>query len=186
LNLGEQVVVLNDCINETMRYSTWSTGLYLVLNLSRLYSMRHACCASISSWGVGELDSSPSLLLSTWPHLEYCKWEWEGCVSSVNVSVNITVMLDHGVDTSSNWITWLRTWLEVGQKYVRTVPEMAVLLPLCTIDLMLEDSTSSAVRSMVTWCTPNVGELSDMWLEWSLLTTDWRCCKTCSVDDQGS
>ena len=87
---------------------------------------------------------------------------------------------------------WSTTWLEVGRKYVRTVPMMAVSLPSCTIDqgqsidLMLEDSTSSTVRSMVAWCTSDVREPSDMWSEWSLLTTDWRCHKTCSADGWGS
>ena len=27
MNLGEQVVVSNDCVTDTRRYSTWSTGL---------------------------------------------------------------------------------------------------------------------------------------------------------------
>ena len=29
LNLGEQVVVSNDCVTNTMRYSTWSAKIYL-------------------------------------------------------------------------------------------------------------------------------------------------------------
>ena len=89
-------------------------------------------------------------------------------------------------------MTWSRTWSELGQKYVRTVPVTAASLPPCTIDQgrsidhLLCDSTSSTVWPVVAWYIPYVRESLDTWSEWSLLTTGWRCHKTCSSDGRGS